>query len=242
MKELKIFRRTHKYDFVYDIESDIRVMEELMRKISEPQILSYCGLDTVSIYISCDNNFICNDCIYWIFQTNKERVHEETIRECLLKCAVEDEEWTKQRNAKLTDIFYRRITFLPEIQNSVKEKLKEYINDLHTLQEEMVEEKRKEKEELEKQKSEWKRTNVFYEALPSYDGDYKDGCIDAEYISQDGETVRMVERDVFDFGVFCYPKRFERTDDMFSRENWKESEIQLAKWLNKFGTFHGIRM
>lgn len=242
MKELKIFGRVCRYDYNFDIESDIRVMEELMLKISEPQILSYCGLDTVSIYISCDDHFICNECIHWIFDTNKERVQEETIRECLLKCAVEDEEWTKRRNAELTDVFYRRITFLPEIQNSVKEKLQEYIDDLHALLKEMNEEKQREKEELEKQKSEWKRINVFYKALPSYDGDYKDGCIDAEYISQNGETVRMVERDVFDFGVFCYPKRFERTDDMFSRDNWTESEIRLAKWLAKFGEFHGIRM
>lgn len=242
MKELKIFRRTHRYDFDFDIERDIRVMEELMRKISEPQILCYGDLDTVNIYISGDDHFICNDCIYWIFQTNKEKVQEETIRECLLKCAIEDEEWTKKRNAELTDIFYRRITFLPEIQNSVKEKLQRYIDELHVLLKEMKEEKQKKKEEIEKQKSEWKSVKVFEEVMPSYGEDSEDGYIDAEYVSQNGETIRMVERDVFDFGVFYYPKRFEGTDDIFNRDNWTESERQLAKWLTKFGAFHGIRM
>ena len=34
----------------------------------------------------------------------------------------------------------------------------------------------------------------------------------------------MVNRDVFDFGTYSYPKRLEGTDNMFKWETWTEEE------------------
>lgn len=242
MKELKIFNRTHKYDFDFDIKYDIKVIEELLTKVKEPQILSYCGLETINFYITGDEHFIGNDCIWWIYEQNKEKVNEEHIRECLLKCAVEDEVWTEQRNKDLTGIFYRKITFLPEIQNMVCDKLKEYLDTLTNMHKEIITEKQKKKEETDKQRNEWNINKIFEKVYPSGGEDGKDGYIDAEYISKNGETIRMVNRDVFDFGCYSYPKRLEGKEDILNKELWTESEKQLSIWLNKFGEFHRIRM
>lgn len=241
MKELRIFNRIHRYDFDFDIKYDIKVIEELLTKVKEPQILSYCGLETINFYIQGDNHFIGNDCIRWIYEQNKEKVNEEHIRECLLKCAVEDEEWTEQRNKDLTGIFYRKITFFSEIQDMVCDKLKGYLETLTSMYEEIIIEKQREKEETNKQRSEWNISRIFENIFPSGGEDGIDGYIDAEYTSENGETIRMVNRDVFDFGCYSYPKRLEGKD-IFNRELWTESEKQLSIWLSKFGKFHGIRM
>ena len=242
MKELKIFNRTHRYDFDFDIKCDIEVIEELLMKIREPQIISYCGLETIDFYIGNDEHFIGNDCIDWIYEQNKERVNEDHIRECLLKCSIEDKEWTEQRNKDLTGVFYRKITFLPEIQDTVCNKLKEYLETLKNMYKEAVVEKQKKKEETDRQKSEWKIIKTYKNIHPSGGENGTDGYIDAEYTSKSGDIVRMVNRDVFDFGCYSYPKRLEESKDIFNRELWTEAERQLENWLNKFGEFHGIRM
>lgn len=242
MKKIEIFGRTHTYDFEFEIKYDIKVISELMQKIREPQILLYSGMETVNIYIPEDENFICHDCIEWIYMENKDRLHEEYIRDCLLKCSSEDKEWTEQRNKDLTGIFYRKITFLPEIQDAVCKALSGYLQNLNEIRAEMIEEKQKQKEEIDRLKSEWSVTKVLKKVYPTGGECGKDGYIDAEYTSQDGEIVRMVSRDVFDVGCYDYPKRLEGKDDIFDRELWTDTEKRAAIWINKFGEFHGIRM
>ncbi len=242
MKELKIFNRTNRYDFDFDVKHDIEVIEELLAKIREPQILSYSGLDIIDFYINGDEHFIGNGCIHWIFDQTKEKLNEEYIRECLLKCAVEDRKWTEQRNKDLTGIFYRKITFLPEIQDMACDKLKGYLELLKNMYEEMITEKQTQKEETDKRKKEWNITKTYKNIHPSGGEDGTDGYIDAEYTSKNGEVIRMVSRDIFDFGCYSYPKRLEGKEDIFNRELWTEDEKQLGTWLSKFGEFHGIRM
>jgi hypothetical protein len=73
--------------------------------------------------------------------------------------------------------------------------------------------------------------------------DGTDGYIDAVYRdTASGEDIRMVNRDVFDFGCYSYPKRVEGTEDVLKRDNWTDDEKRLSKWIAEFGGFHGIRM
>lgn len=242
MIELNIFDRTHRYVIASDVKNDIKVIEELLLKIREPQILSYCGLETIDFCISGDEHFIGNDSLIWIYNQNKERANEESIRECLLKCAVEDTEWTEQRNKTFTGIFYRKISFLPEIQDMVCDKLNEYLVALKTMYEEMIAEEQAQKEETANAKKEWEIMKVYKKIYPSGGENGIDGYIDAEYISKSGNIIRMVSRDVLDFGCYSYPKRLEGNKDIFNRELWTESEKRLDVWLSRFGEFHGIRM
>ena len=241
-KSLEIFGRTHRYDFDSEIDLDIEAAQKLCEKIREPQVLSYCGLETVDFFLPHDNHFMGNDCIKFIYEMQKEKTGDIDIRKCLLACSTEDKEWTKVHNKGYTDIFYRLITFHPEIREMVVHKLEGYIEELKELQLEMQEEERKEKEETEKRRQKWSLAKTYTRRLPRGGEDGCDGYIDAEYTSASGTTIRMVNRDVFDFGTYSYPKRLEGTDNMFKWETWTEEERALARWLSEFGEFRGIRM
>ena len=242
VRQMVIFGRAHEYAWACEVEKDIGVIKKLQTEITKPQILSYCGLDIVNIYIKGDDNFICNDCIRWIYGTMREKLGIIDTRACLLACSDEDKEWTKWRNEELKGIFYRKITFHPEIQEMVIQKLTEYIKRAEDILTEIMEEDKKDKERIERLQKEWILTKTYKKVLPSGGEEGTDGYMDAEYQSASGETIRMISRDVFDVGCWSYPERFKGTVGVLERENWTVSEVKLAKWLAKFGPFHGIRM
>ncbi len=93
------------------------------------------------------------------------------------------------------------------IQDIVCKALDEYLNDLSTIFNELVEERKKHEEETERQREEWNVTNIYKDVHPLGEKGGIDGYFDAEYTSKNGDIVRMVSRDVFDFGIFFYPKR-----------------------------------
>lgn len=182
----------------------------------------------------------CVECGKFILAEEKER-NTGNIK-CLLRYSSDDKEWTRKRNEGLTGVFYHKITFLPEIQGMVCKKLDEYIRILKVFGDEISEEEQKEKEEREKRKKEWSCDKEYSKILPTGGENGRDGFIDAEYISEHGETVRMISRDVFDFGCYSYPQRLSKSENMLEIELWTEPEKQLAMWLAEFGAFRGIRM
>lgn len=241
-QKFEIFGRTHFYYNSNRIKKDIEVISDSMKRISEPQILSYCGMETIDMFIK-DDDFITRDCVFWIYNQNKARLSEESIRSCLLKCSVEDEEWTKQRNKEFTDIFYRKITFLPEIQSAVRTQLQKYLEDLTSIYNRTLEEERKEKAALNERKIMWSVGKVYGEILPKGGENGTDGYYDAEYVSsKTDERIRMVMRDVFDVGTYSYPKRLEGLEDVFDYDKYTAAEKDLSVWLREFGKFKGFRM
>lgn len=241
--EIEIFDRTHRYEYNFNIENDINVLKKLKQKIQEPLILSYCGLESINIYIEHDDYSIANSCIKWIYKQKSEGLNaEHDIRECLLKCATENADWTKWRNRDYNGIYYRKITFFPEIQDMVCSKIDEYLKNLSKAQKDFIQEEQKKEEEKNKQKNEWEITKKYRSIYPTGGENDKDGYIDAEYTSKTGNTIRMVSRDIFDFGCYSYPKRLEGTENIFNKESWTEPEKQLGIWLNHFGEFTRIRM
>lgn len=242
VNEMLIFGRNHRYTWNIEVKKDIRVMQELQSEITKPQTLSYCGLDTVNIYIKDDDNFICNDCIRWIYGSMREKLGIVDIRACLLACSEEDKEWTAQRNEGVTGVLYRKITFRPEIQKKVIKILAEYIAQAEKLQAEMTKNEKRRKEQIEQLRKEWTVTKTYKKVIPTGGEEGTDGYVDAEYQSEAGETIRMISRDVFDVGCWFYPERLKGTDGAFERKDWTKSEVKLANWLAKFGPFRGVRM
>lgn len=240
--ELTIFGRKHKYTCDIEVQKDIGVMRKLQSEIRKPQTLSYCGLDTVNIYIKEDDNFICNDCIRWIYGSMREKLGIVDIRACLLACSEEDTEWTAHKNEGLTGVFYRKITFYTEIQEKVIQKLAEYIAQAEKIQAEMTKNEKRRKEQIEQLRKEWTVTKTYKKVIPTGGEEGTDGYVDAEYQSEAGETIRMISRDVFDVGCWFYPERLKGTDGAFERKDWTKSEVKLANWLAKFGPFRGVRM
>ncbi len=231
MKETKIFERRYCYEFDAEVKHDMNVLIELKNEIRQPQILDYKGIEIHNI---ANDNAICYGCIQWIYDQNAEKFNTKYRCDCLLKCAKEDEEWTEWRNKELNGIHYRKITFLPEIQDLVCKEIDKYLQDLEKIYKALV----LEREEQEKEKREWEITKTFKHISPTGGETGTDGYIDAEYKSQNGEIVRMVIRDIFDVGVFFYPRRLEGNN---SYDLWTESEKKLGKWLSKYGKYQ-IRM
>ena len=60
-----------------------------------------------------------------------------------------------------------------------------------------------------------------------------DGYIDIEMKHENGSIVRVVYRDVFDFGTYGYPKRVEGTDDVFKEETWSQEEKDAIYYIEK---------
>lgn len=240
---LNIFGRKHIYEFKSEIKSDIDVINVLLKKIKEPQILSYCVCDIINFYIPGDDQFISSDCVKWIYEMMEGKLNAGDIRAGLLECCSEDTEWTKWRNQGLTEIIYRKITFLPEIQEMISNQLNEYLKELNQIYEDAIKKEEEIRIEIEKRKASWVIGKIYKKVMPYGGEEGRDGYIDAEYTSQNTEeTIRMVRRDVFDVGCYSYPKRLEGTENVFDRSLWTESEKNLAKWLHEFGEFRGMRM
>lgn len=235
--------RTHKYEFVSELQSDIELLEELKEKVKEPQILCYTGLDCIDFCTkSNDDSFIGHDSINYLYNIKRKETNTENdIREFILKCSTEDKEWTQKRNEGLTGIFYRKIQFLPETQELLINKYDEYLRELIAMKAEMENAIGKEKREREERRGEWKTVKEYKHIIPFGGENGRDGYIDADYQDKNGVTIRMVSRDVFDLGCYSYPKRLEGTEEALSREEMTEREKSLCKWLAEFGEFKGIR-
>lgn len=52
---------------------------------------------------------------------------------------------------------------------------------------------------------------------------------------ESGESLRMIEKNIFDFGYFNYPERVGGTEDVFKSEKWTEIERKAGRWLLFFG-------
>lgn len=243
-KTIKIFEREHNYDSTYGAERDIRVIDILITKVKEPFILSYSGLESINYYIAEDNNFIGSDLIRWLYDQKKEETNTKNdLRKCMLMLSIEDVDWTKQRNEDLTGIYYRKAIFTGEIQEMLISKLTEYKTAIENLLYEWkIEIQESEKAEAERRTMWIMEDEIRY--TPAVGGESgTDGYHDAVYKSSfSADKIRMVQRDVFDFGVYSYPKRLEGTDDIFNIEKYTDAEKQLDKWLSEFGKFKNFRM
>ena len=242
----EIFGRIRHYEVVSyglcAVDEDLITLKKLGEEIEKPQILSYIGLDTINIYIPEDRHFMASDMIEYIYQMEKDKVHKTLVRDCLLACSIEDTDWTDQRNKEYTCITFREIVFKKEIQDMVKKKLREYSDSLVSLRSKMEREIEAEEKRIKEEKRQWKIVKIFESISPKGGEDGTDGYFDAEYKSLAGETVRMVSRNVFDFGSYNYPKRVEGTEEVIETKGWTGIEKSLNIWLCKYGPFHGIRM
>lgn len=236
----KLIGRTHCYNYPYEIQDDIDVLEELKKAVKEPQVPSGVRFFYIHKY---DKDFIGYDSVRWLEHIWVNKFGRKNPSEqFLLECSTEDEEWTKWRNEGLCGKPFRKLTLLPQAQEILITKYNEYIDKLTVMKSEMILAEQKEKQEKAERMSKWKRVKTYEAVYPSNSKYSLDGYIDADYQSKDGVTVRMVHRDVLDVGCYSYPKRVEGTQGAITREGWTESELSLCLWLAEFGEFQGIRM
>lgn len=236
-KEVEIFDEKRIYLFDAEVENDIKILEEFKKEVNKYHILDTMNIvSPISFDIRLNGaDHIGNILIDWIYGQNKNE--KESVESCLLRCSIEDESWTKQRNEGLTSICFRKIIFLPEIQKVVIDKIDKYIIELEKLLSDFDNKKK----QIQKRKDKWKTLNVFEFIAPSGGENRRDGYFDAEYISSNGNIVRMVSRDVFDVGCYSYPKRLEG-ESAFDKSLYTLEELDILNWISEFGKFKGIRM
>lgn len=239
-KKICMFDRECTFYETFEMESDLKVLKQLKEEIQKPQILEPGALPPIDLYISnTDEHHLSSACIMWLCKLNLIK-EKDNIWDGLLTCSDEDVEWTKWRNKDLNEIYYRKITFHKDIQEIILQKLSAYEEELQEALITWKTEEETEKKEREKRYHRWSEWKIFKKIMPRGGELGQDGIIDAEYINNDtGEIIRMISRDIFDFGCFHYPQRLPNAlaDDELS-----DSEKELVKWLREFSPFKGVRM
>lgn len=147
-------------------------------------------------------------------------------------------------NEGLTGIFYRQFHWREDIQKQAKNKFKELAQQ---LEEEILalDQKMKQKaQEKEKRKEQYSIQAVYDKQLPKGGEHGVDGFLDIEILNKETmEVTRVIHRDVFDFGVYIFPRRMGGSRDIFERKLWTEEEISACDWVEEFEGFQkGIRM
>lgn len=125
--QFDIFGR--KYTF-YSTDLPHQILDELKtlsKTFGEPQILHCAGFETIQFGIKTLNNELC----FYLFDTYK--ADREDMRTCFLRIADEDTEWTENRNKNMPQIFYKKITFKPQIIEGMTLYLSEKISRLQTI-------------------------------------------------------------------------------------------------------------
>lgn len=234
-----VFGREIGYSDIYTLDRDIKVLKSLYDEVAEPQILSNSWPDIISFDTPTDDNFIANSMIEWMLEKLQNTTKCSTIYECILASSSEDEGWTRERNKGYTDILYRKIKLNPDVCAMLRREIVHCVQMLNEIKHSMDEKETQKKAQFEREKKQWSVLTVHSSIDPHGE---KDGYFDATYKSEYGVIIRIVGRDVFDFGSFYYPKRVEGTEAVFDRSEWTADEVALCTWLSKHGRFHGIRM
>ena len=233
MRKFKIFGRERSYDFAFEVKSDIRGLKKLKEEIKKPFILCYTGFDLIQF--DGVDDIISERMLMWLYEAKSTG----DIRSCIEECSIEDTIWTTDRNKNYTYTAYKKMSFKDQTLELLEKEVNKHIKKLENNLQAWETEKAKEKKDKEEREKEWEVIEVIQEIKPSGGETGPDGYYEAIYREKStGREVRMVSRDVFDFGLFSYPKRVEKSkDDIFSDANWSKEEKNLRAWIAEFGAF-----
>lgn len=216
----------------------IRLLDVLKEEVRKPQILSYCGLETIVFkgYDNTDEPFTsCHDVLSWAYKLLGTK--DEDIRAFLLEHSKEDVEWTRSRNKGYAFIAYRKITLGDELQEAIlaeAAKIQEFMKSSLdvSVAEETVKKRLADEEKARLLTGvEWKTKEKVV---------FDEGGKAIEYIHDlrvDNEVFRIIERSVFDFGrIFnadrggMYVKKDGRwvVNRLFDNE-WTDNSISSAE-------------
>jgi hypothetical protein len=240
-KEIVLGGQKFIYDFIFQIQDDIKCLKKIIQNLDQPFIFNTATLDNHFF------NFKLGDSIdvYRAIMTELENITGlENIWDIAEEICDEDVEWGEQRNKELTDKYYYKYILKPDYQKRLKEILEDWLEKLENILTEAEEEENQER--LTKMERNNRFSVVYTHKLvfPKGGEDGIDGYADLDIQSNiTGNIIRMVARNVFDFGYYIYPKRVEGSEDVFNKDAWTEEEKEAAEWLREFPPFYsGIRM
>lgn len=238
MKEFyfEVFGRNVLCSTNLDIAAIEEQLQTLLKKVSEPFIFDVSDLFYPYWGTDC-NSATFVDIVRWAAERHGHS--NDNLIDYLLSVSDEDADWTEERNRGLTDIYYHKLKLhddvAQEIANVASAKLEEAKQVIDKINEEKAAAAAAKKEREQR----WTKV-LEYKFLPAGKG--QDGYLDADYRSADGDIIRFVSRDVFDFGCYSYPKRLEGTEDALNNGTFSGLEIDLMNYLAEFGPFHNVRI
>lgn len=228
----------------YEVNQYIKNIEDLINKIEEPFIFDAATLENRILNIS----LYMDDYLFIVHHILVEKLAAITGRNNLWDIveyiAEEDMAWGEWRNKDLTAKRYYKYTIKPEFQAQIKDFLTDLLNQLKVAEKEIKEEEQREAELKRQRQNRFTIVNTYKLVYPRGGEFGIDGYADFELLdTQTEKKVRMVARNVFDFGYYCYPKRLEGTDQIFDKNTWTKEEKEAEKWLREFPPFTtAIRM
>ncbi len=239
--KMDIFGREYNCDNIHSLIADVG---ELETKIEGSVILSFTGLEAAEFHLNRDSGFtfIGKDCFHWLAYTwHKSKT--PYFRERIMEFVDEDEEWTQKNNAGLSGIFSRKVTLNKPAQKALKAYLATIKSDLLTLLNKLEKRNNKIEAEREKRRNMCTVVNVYKDIKCKGGESGTDGYYDVDVlIKHNNKIVRLVCRNVFDFGVYNYPKRVEGTGNVFDKSSWESDELLVSDWASEFINCGYIRM
>ena len=232
---MTIFGHEEIFRSAKEVADLIEIMAYYRERIQQPQVIVIGGQYDLFGYalVRGDTRAIGQHMIDWLYIEEKDR--GGSYSDVILKCAEEDKEWAAEQNKDLPYVSYRKILFLPEIQEKLISKLDEYLSELEeelAYRTEMEEAKERERKA---RYDKWTKSVVYEYRAPRTGEEERYGYLDADYVSNEtGHVVRMVNRSVFDAGADWYPKRLEMTKDAFNKDVWTAEEMELSEWMREF--------
>lgn len=177
------------------------------------------------------------------------------IYDFLLSHSVEDEEWTAWRNKELNGIYFRKITFGPELQEVIRAEAERVIAEAERVAEEI---ETAEREEAERKEAERKALLDGVTWTSDSRTVTDEGGRTKEYkhtLTVNGETFVIRERNIFDFGTVLNWNNclLLREDGKFiaktfvAGKGWIDTDRQLdengqraAEIVSKYGNLRGV--
>lgn len=228
--EIKTFNRTFEIYFKHEAEEAMTVIEKLLESIDKPFVCDVNKPFNVW-HFPGDSHWCLGFDLVRFLTVGKG----ENIIDSLCKVAELDKEWTDERNKDLAYTCYYMFTLKEETRNAAKEKLEEIHFKFSACAAEISAQEEAKKAAMKKLYDSFEVVKVFRLIQPTSGEDGYDGYCDISVRDREtGKETRIVHRNVFDFGVYCYPKRVEGTDDVLSSKSWDDDELKAARWVRKF--------
>lgn len=218
----------------YSANRYIAFLKDIINSLDKPFIVSFTGFPEFKLNEEYHHYSISRVSNYLLSLSD---IEDGSFQEKIIEIADEDTEWTIHRNEELKYIAYRKYTLKPHVQKLAMEKFNEVIKEIADSR--AVGKKAETEEFLKNQVREnlYRIVKVYDKQMPQGGENGVDGFLDVDIQGLNDESIRFIAKDIFDFGSFCFPKRFDGTDDVLNREKWTEEEHKMSRWLNEFSPF-----
>ena len=158
-------------------------------------------------------------------------------------CMPEDDEFLHVRNEGLTGIYYHMAMLNEDVSDNIRRTLTVAIEELDQIIADFEREYTQAKAKEEKFRMSFETVDIHAVQQPRGGEMGVDGHADVTIRRvADGQEIRVVERNVFDFGHYGYPYDRQGTNAAIDPTEWTGLERDAVMWITKFGPLKNKNM